>query len=92
MPRRQRLALVERLRAHFAHVVDAHQRRGMGARLGFQRGFGNGFSRRRPGRMRNAGDRSQRTIELCNKAIHRERLAEKKRAPEGARLMHCRYG
>ena len=34
-----------------------------------------------------ASDRAQRTVELQNQPIHRKRLAEKKRAPEGARSL-----
>ena len=52
--RGERLALVERLRAHLADVVDAHQRRGVRALGGVEFGFGQGFIGPRPVAARHA--------------------------------------
>ena len=85
----QRLALVERLRADLADMVDAHQRSGVVALIGAQLGVGHAFGGRASRGLGDAGDGAQRAVEFADQSIkgkHANRLAEKKRAPEGARL------
>jgi len=70
-------------------VVDSHKRRRVRAFICAYFSVRYGFTRGLPVRMRYAGDRAQRAVKLADEPIHRrhfERLAEKKRAPEGARL------
>jgi len=89
VPRGKRLALVQRLRANFAHVVDPHQCRSMGSLIGAQLRFGHALCGRGARRARDAGDSPQRAVESVDQVVdrgHTERLAEKKRAPEGARF------
>jgi len=89
VPRRERLALVERLRTDFAHMVDAHQRGRVLPLAGAELGLGHALGGRAPRRLGHAGDRPQRAVELADQSVdgkHLARLTEKKRAPEGARL------
>ena len=67
--RRERLALIKRLRADFADVVDAHQRRGVRTLFVADRIFGHALGRRRPARLRHAGHRAQRAVELANQTV-----------------------
>ena len=86
---RQRLPLVERLRAHFADVVHAHEGRRVPAVLlaqfSFRQRFGGGVA----ARLRNVVDSTQRTVDLRDESVdvpHPLAVApRKKRAPCGAR-------
>src|SRR5262245_9632070 len=64
---RERLSLVQRLRAHLADMVDPHQRRRMLLVALFA--FGNLLRRRRAARLRDSGNRAQRAIELGDQLV-----------------------
>jgi hypothetical protein len=69
-------------------MIDAHQRGGMPPAGFFELSFGYRLRRRSPRCGGNAGYGSQRPVELRYQGInarHAASLAEKKRAPEGAR-------
>ena len=75
--RDQRLRRVERLRADFAGVVDAHQPRGVAA-LVRRRASASGRSRagHRARRRRDAGQRAQRAVEADDQRVeHRDGIA-----------------
>jgi hypothetical protein len=68
-------------------MVHAHQG-GRVRALSFIDGrFRQTIGRRRPTSSSNARYRAQGAIEFDDQAIHRKRLTEKKRAPEGARFV-----
>jgi hypothetical protein len=80
--------MVEGLGTDLADVVHAHQRRRVSARIDLEVMLGYANRRRRPRRVHHPGDRPQSPIELADQPLdwkHAERLAEKKRAPKGAR-------
>jgi hypothetical protein len=69
--RRQRLALVERLRADLAGVVDAHQRRRVRAALAGKLGLGKLVSRHRAQRLRRSKHRAQAPVEGNDQIVER---------------------
>jgi hypothetical protein len=73
---RQRLSLVERLRAYLAYMVHAHEAGSMPALLVSELGFGYKLRRGRTARSVHTAYRSQRAIELNYKTIeHRNKIS-----------------
>src|SRR2546425_8866918 len=70
--RRKRLALVERLGAHLAAVVDPHQGRRVAAQFVVEVFLGYGLGRAGPARDRLAQDQTQCLVELEDAAIEVE--------------------
>ena len=86
--RGQRLRRVERLRAHLAGVVHAHQAGGVARAPRRRAGLGQLGARLRARAGGDAGERAQRTVEAddqANRCTHAHCRHETKRAPEGAR-------
>src|SRR5204862_8034967 len=67
--RRERLALVQRLRANLADMVDAHQADHMVALALIERRLRLRVARRGTRGVRHAGNRAQGAVELANEAI-----------------------
>jgi hypothetical protein len=65
----ERLSLVQRLRADFSHVIDAHQRRRMRPRWLVQLRLRDAQRRRSARRVRHTAYGAQRTVELRDEAV-----------------------
>src|SRR5258708_2050198 len=70
LPRHQRLAFVQRLRAYLAHMVDAHQRRGMDPGCFGEPGIGKRLRGRWPPGIVNPGERAQGPVETGDQPVH----------------------